>query len=57
MKISNKQADLQQIAFSHSSDIDLSDIDYRDFMTFIIFLGILASDNPLGFRKNLSERI
>ena len=57
MKISNKQADLQQIAFSHSSDIDLSDIGYRDFMKFIIFLGILASDNPLGFRKNLSERI
>ena len=52
MKISNKQADLQQIAFSHSSDIG-----YRDFMKFIIFLGILASDNPLGFRKNLSERI
>ena len=62
MKIPNKQ-ELQQIAFNHSSDID-----FKDFMnlykkctakpySFLVIDATLASDNPLRFRKNLSERI
>ena len=62
MKIPNKQ-ELQQIAFNHSSDID-----FKDFMNlykkctekpypFLVTDATLASDNPLRFRKNLSERI
>ena len=62
MKIPNKQ-ELQQIAFNHSSDID-----FKDFMnlykkctekpySFLVTDATLASDNPLRFRKNLSERI
>ena len=61
MKIHNKQ-ELQQIAFNYSSEID-----FRDFMSlykkwtakpysFSVIDGILASDNPLRFRKNLLER-
>ena len=60
MKIHNKR-DLQQIAFSHSSDID-----FRDFMnlykrstakpcSFLVIDTILLSDNVLHFRKNLLE--
>ena len=62
MKIPNKR-ELQQIAFNHSSDIG-----FQDFMnlhkkctgkpySFLVIDATLASDNPLGFRKNLSERI
>ena len=62
MKIPKKQ-ELQQIAFNH-----LSDIDFKDFInlykkctakpySFLVIDATLASDNPLRFRKNLSERI
>ena len=62
MKIPNKQ-EIQQIAFNHSSDID-----FKEFMSldkkctakpysFLVIDATLASDNPLRFRKNLSERI
>ena len=61
MKIPNKRD--FQIAFNHSSDID-----FKDFMnlnekstanlySFLVVDATLASDNPLRFRKNLSERI
>ena len=56
MKIPNKR-ELDQIALSHSSDID-----FKDFMkiykkctaepySFLVNDATLASDNPLGFRK------
>ena len=62
MKIPNKW-ELQQIAFNHSSDIN-----FKDFMnlykkctsnpySFLVIGGILASDNPLHFRKNLLDKI
>ena len=62
MKIPNKR-ELKQIA-PHN----LSDIDFKDFMnlykkctaklySFLVIDTTLASDNPLRFRKNLSERI
>ena len=62
MKIPNKR-DLQQIAFNHSSDID-----FQHFVncykkctakpySFLVIDTTFASDNPLCFRKNLSERI
>ena len=62
MKIPN-QRELYQIAFNH-----LSDIDFQDFMnlykkctakshSFLVIDATLASDNPVRFRKNLSERI
>ena len=58
MKIPNKRA-LQQIAFSH-----LSDIDFKDFIkiykkctaephSFLVNDTTLPSDDPLRFRKNL----
>ena len=58
MKISNKRK-LQQIAISHSPDID-----FKDFIniykkctdepySFLVSDTTLASDNPLRFRKNL----
>ena len=58
MKIPNKR-ELQQIALNHSSDID-----YKDFIkiykkctdepySFLVNDTMLASDNPLRFRKNL----
>ena len=58
MKIPNKR-ELQQIALNHSSDID-----FKDFMkiykkctgepySFLVNDTTFASDNPLGFRKNL----
>ena len=58
MKIPNK-SELQQIAISHSSDID-----FKDFIniykkctdepySFLVSDTTLASDNPLRFRKNL----
>ena len=62
MKIPNKQQ-LQEIAFNHSADID-----FRDFMNlykkctakpypYLVIDATLASDSPLHFRKNISERI
>ena len=59
MKILNKREQLQQIAISHSSDID-----FKDFIniykkctdepySFLVSDTTLASDNPLRFRKNL----
>ena len=58
MKIPNKR-ELQQIAINHSSDID-----FKDFVkiykkctdepySFLVNDTMLASDNPLRFRKNL----
>ena len=58
MKIPNKR-ELQQIALNH-----LSDIDFKDFIkihkkctdkpySFLVNYTMLASDNPLRFRKNL----
>ena len=62
MKIPNK-TEPQKIAFNHSSDIDS-----QDFMNlykkcsakqycYLVIDAILASANPLSFRKNLSKRI
>ena len=61
-KIPNKW-ELQQIAFSHSSNID-----FKDFMNlhkrcsaksfpFLVIDATFASDNPSHFRKNLLEII
>ena len=61
MKIS-KRRKLQQIPFNHSSDTD-----FKDFVnlfkkctekpySFLVIDAIIASDNLLCFRKNLSER-
>ena len=58
MKICNKR-ELQQIEINHSSDID-----FKDFITIykkctaetyplLVNDAVLASDNPLIFRKNL----
>ena len=62
MKIPNKR-ELQQTAFNHPSDID-----FKDFMNLykkctaepyscLVIDATLTSDNPLCFRKSLSERI
>ena len=58
MKISNKR-ELQQIAFTHSSDIDFQDLvnlykkcTEKPHSSFVIDT-TLASDNPLPFRKNI----
>ena len=61
MKIPNEQ-ELQQIAFNHSSDIDFKDVMnlYKKCTSktysFLVIDTTLASDNPLHFRNNLSER-
>ena len=60
MKASNKRQ-LQQIAFSHSSDFDF--IDFLNLYkkctsnpySFLAIDATLASDNPLRFRRNLLE--
>ena len=58
MKIPNKR-ELQQIAISHSSDIDFKDFTnvYKKCTnkpySFLVNDTTLASDNPLRFRKNL----
>ena len=60
MKILNKR-EIQQIALNHSSDID-----FKNFIkickkctaepySFLVNDTTLESDNPLRFRKNLSE--
>ena len=62
MKIPNK-GDLQKTTFNHSPDIE-----FQDFMnfykkssakpySFLVIDTTLASDDPLRFRKNHSERI
>ena len=62
MKLPSKR-ELQQIAFSNSSDID-----FQDFMnlykkctakpySFLVIDATLASDNSLRFRKNLLEKM
>ena len=62
MKIPNER-ELQQIGLNHSSDID-----FKDFMkiyrkctpepfSFLVNDTTIASDNRLGFRKNLLEWI
>ena len=58
MKIPNKR-ELQQIAINHSSDINTKDFEniYRKCTAepycFFVYDTMLASDNPLRFRKNL----
>ena len=62
MKIPNKRK-FQQIAFNHSSDIHFKYfINLHKKCTakphyFLVIDATLASDNPLRFRNNLSERI
>ena len=61
-KIPNKR-ELKQISYNHTSDIE-----HKDFMnlykkcieksySFLVIGSGLASDNLLGFRKDLLERI
>ena len=58
-----KKRELQQIAYNHSSDKDFKDFRklYKKCTakpySFLVVDTTLASDNPLGFRKNLWERI
>ena len=59
LEIITSKQELQQIAFNH-----LSDIDFKDFLNFtvksytlLVISVTVASDNPLRFRKNLSEAI
>ena len=60
MKIPNKR-ELQQIAINHSSDIDLKDFVriYKkctdEPYSFLVNDTMLPSNNPLRFRKNLSN--
>ena len=62
MKNQNK-GELQQIAFYHSSDINFKNFKnlYEKCTAkpykFLVIDATVASDNPLRFRKNLSERI
>ena len=61
MKILNKR-ELQQIAFNHSSDIDFNDfVNLKRYSakrySFSVIDAILASDNLLHFRRNISEII
>ena len=59
MKVPNKQ-ELQQIALNHSSDIDSRDFLLKNTAKpyhFLVIDTILASGNPLHFRKNLLEGI
>ena len=57
-KIPNKR-ELQQIAINHSSDISTNDFAniYRNYTdepySFLVIDTILASNNPLRFRKNI----
>ena len=60
MKVLNKR-ELQQIVLNHSLDIEFKDFIkiYKKFTaepySFLVNDATLASDNPLRFRKNLSE--
>ena len=61
-KVPNKQV-LQQIAFNHSSHVDIKDFMnlYKNIIENHILFSVIdatvASDSPLSFRKSLSERI
>ena len=46
---------LQQISFSHSSDIDSKDFTNLPY-SFLVIETTLASNNPLRFRGSLLER-
>ena len=60
MKIPNKR-ELQQIALNHSSDIDFKNFIkiYKKYTaesySFLVNDSTLPSNNPLRFRKNLSQ--
>ena len=60
MKIHNKR-ELQQIAIDHSTDIDYRDVlkIYRNCTnepySFLAIDTTLPADNPMRFRKNLSD--
>ena len=62
MKVSNKR-ELQQIAYNHSSDIDLKDFInlYKKCTakaySFLVIDGALSTDNPSCSRRNILERI
>ena len=62
MKIPNKRS-LKQVAFNHSSDIDLENFMnlYKKFTakpySFLVAGTTLVLDKPLRFKKNLLERI
>ena len=62
MNIPNKR-ELQQTALNHSSDIDFKDITrvYTKYTaepySFLVNDAMLASDNPLRFRKNILQKI
>ena len=51
MKIPNK-LELQQIAFNY-----LSDIHFKDFINLYKKCTTKSYNNPLSFRKNISEKI
>ena len=51
MKITNKQ-ELKQITFNH-----LSDIHFKDFINLYKKYTAKSYNNPLSFRKNISEKI
>ena len=51
MKITNKQ-ELKQITFNH-----LSDIHFKDFINLYKKCTAKSYNNPLSFRKNISEKI
>ena len=59
MKVPNKW-ELQQIAFNNSWDIDFMNL-YKMCTSkpypFLVIDTTLASEYPLSFRRNLSERI
>ena len=62
MKTPSKR-EFQQLAFSHSSDIDFEDFMnlYKKYTSkpysFLMFDTILTSDNPLRFRKNIFQKM
>ena len=62
IKILNNQR-LQQVAFNHSSDINVQDFMnlfkkmYCKTILILVIDAALASDNPLSFKKNLLERV
>ena len=60
MKIPNKR-EFQQVASSHSSDVDFKDFRklYKNYTkepySFLVNDTTLSSDNPLRFRKDLLQ--
>ena len=61
MKVPNKRK-FQQIVSNHLSDIDFKDFmkfskDYtKETFSFLVNDTTFSSDNPLRFRKNLSQK-